>query len=106
MKIKVPKEITVGSHTYQILLNATDLMDDGLHACANHRRQHIRVHPNRPPSQKASCFLHECLHIINIIYLNDSLSESQVDPLAEGFAQVFKGLDIDFDWSDIPIENE
>ena len=105
MEIKVPREIQVGGHTYRVLLSKDGLRDECYHGVVNHRTQEIRINAQRPASQRAEAFLHEILHVVDIVYGQKESKEEIIHNFGEGLTQALcKGLDIELDWSDIPEE--
>ena len=105
MKIKVPRQVQIGSHTYSIVKSQKELGDGNFYGEVNHRLQLIRINSERPPSQCAEALLHELLHIVDTILLRDKLDENRISLLSEGLSQaIYKGLNIELDWGDIPEE--
>ena len=98
--VKVPRQITIGGHNYEVYFNP-ELRDENDWGNINFRKQIIAINPERPPSQKAAALIHEILHAVNRAYISERLEESIIAPLSEGLAQVMKSFDITLDWSDI-----
>jgi len=103
--MKVPQSITVGGHSYRIVLN-DELVDDNSCATVNHRKLRIEINPVRPPSQRTEAFIHELIHIIDRVYVNNELEERQIVGISEGLNQIISQLNIDLDWGDIKERNE
>jgi len=102
MKVKVPLQIPVGGHSFAILFDR-ELEDSNQHGLVNFRLLQIRINPLRPPSQQVEALIHEVLHIVAVVYANNSLGEEVVDSTSEGLLQVFNHFDVELDWSDIPM---
>lgn len=103
LTIKVPSVVQIGLHRYTIQLCKWGLKDEGYYSKVNHRRQVIEIDLARPPSQRFYALLHEVGHIIDNVYLDGGLTESQVNGIAEGYAQFLGSFDIELDWSGIPV---
>lgn len=101
MKLVIPNTIQVGGHTYSIVFN-DELEDGNDHAIVNHRLLRIELNPDRPPSQRVEALIHEWLHIINNVYANNRLAETDIEDLSQGLYQVFQQLGIEFDYRLIP----
>lgn len=101
MKIKVPRYIRIGVHSYRISFSRY-LKDYGEgDGATQHIRQELIVSPELPASQKAVTLMHEALHLINKNY-RCQLEEPNIDRLAEGLAEfLLNNLDIEFVWSEI-----
>lgn len=101
MKVKIPKQIKLGVHSYGIRYNSHLRCDEGSVGCSRHRSQVIEIEPDQADSQKYETFIHEVLHIIDRQY-SCRLDEDDVDRIAEGFADfLFNNLGIELDWSEI-----
>ena len=100
MKIKVPTEIQIGCHKFGVFLKDKTIPEDD--GNINYLLQDVKVRDNLPTSRKNVTFLHEGLHLINIIFSCD-LREETVEKLSEGLGQLlFSNMDIELDWSGIP----
>ncbi len=101
MKIKLPKQIRIGAHTYTIRLNPDIHTDDRELGCVRHYHQLIEISPFTADSEKDECLLHEINHIIDRNY-NQHLTEDNIDCMAQGMTELLRNnLEIEFDWSDI-----
>jgi len=103
MKVKITSPIQVGGHWYKIIRDGK-IDDFGHLGDINYRTQTITIDPNKPTSQQEESLIHELHHLVNQVYCNGRLEESDVDPLSEGIYQALKQLGIEFDWSDIETE--
>lgn len=101
MKIKVPKEIQIGCHTYKIC-QAGDTELFGERGLVSHREEEITVNKANSPTTQNVNLIHESLHIIDRVWETD-LTEIRLSALAEGLGQLlFSNLGIELDWSEIP----
>jgi len=99
--IKIPKQIQIGGHTYQVFYKPYLSSDSGNRGRINHRKQVIHIEPENPISQQNVTILHEIIHFTeNIFSLN--LTDEDTDRISEGLLQVLSdSFGIEFDWSDI-----
>jgi len=101
MRVKVPKTIKIGTHTYTIKFNHHLRSDDNKYAEVNHRTQAIDIWADAAVSLKNESLLHELIHIGEFIYRVE-INDADVDRLAETVAEfLFNNLDIELDWSDV-----
>ena len=102
MIVKVPKEIKIGSHTYKVWFDERE--DDGdFRATTLHGKCEVLLNPRLHPQQLRVTYLHEVLHVLGEAY-SQKLPEEAVGVLAEALGTLlFSVLDLDFDFSDIPI---
>lgn len=103
MKIKIPKTVKIGTHTYSIELDPHLHSDEKDYGQINYRAQTIRVWLDAPLSIKNEALLHEVIHLAQSIYRVD-ISDADIDRVAEtigGF--LFNNLGIEFDWSGIDV---
>ena len=100
MKVKVPKEIKIGAHTYNIMLRPNLMLDEKDDARANHRLGFIAIDPIWERTQRDECCLHEIVEVINRVW-NCQLDHDNMDRLAEGFLVFLQELGIVLDWAEI-----
>ena len=101
MKIRIPKQIKIGTHTYKVIYDRSIRTDDDRIGECNHRTQTIEIEPNLPPSRQDQTFLHEVGHLIRKVYVMQE-DEDNIDRTAQGFADLlFNNLGIEFVWDDI-----
>ena len=102
MIVKVPKEVKVGLHTYKVWFDERE--DDGdYHGSTLHRKREILLNPKLHPQQLRVTLLHEVVHALCAAY-SLKLQEGDVDVLGEALGTfLFSVLDLDFDFSDIPV---
>jgi len=58
----------------------------------------IEIDPDSDDDIKSITILHEIIHAIDYVYLQQKLEEKTIDGLATGLWQVLKQWGIDFDW--------
>ena len=106
MKIKVPKQITVGSMTYGIVLTPNlekhhhllgqCLTDEGL----------IKIEPHSRADVRDQSLMHELVHAINDIFMC-KLDEDNIERIAQGLTATLKrDFCVEFDWSLIEEERK
>jgi hypothetical protein len=102
MKIKVPKQLRVLTHTYDVKLDSRQVFSAGTCGITKHLFQEIILDDkNLPPSELNQVFLHEYIHTLERHFCV-KLEESDVERLSEGLAiLLFDSLGIELDWSDI-----
>ena len=101
VKVKVPREIQIGCHVYGIFLKDKTIPEDDAHI--NYPLEDIRIKDNIPTTRKAVVFIHESLHLINVVFSCGITDEETVERLSEGLGQLlFSNMGIELDWSDIP----
>lgn len=101
MKVKIPKVISIGSHSYQVFFDEAQ-EDSDYKGTASYRKHKIFLNPNLHPNQTRVTFLHEIFHIVGGV--NDTHPpEQDVVRLAESFSDfLFRCLELDLDFSEIP----
>ena len=100
MKVKVPQEFKIASHTYTIKYDPKQLESTGAMGLCRHLYKEIILSNNLPESEKMENFLHEYLHCVERIWVA-KLDDVDVDRIAEGLCVLFNNLGIEFDWSEI-----
>ncbi|KKN21395.1 hypothetical protein LCGC14_0925800 [marine sediment metagenome] len=102
--IKIPKQIQIGAHVYNIFYKPHLSKDSGNRGQINHRKQIIFIDSENPTSQQNATIFHEVIHFIDTV-LALHLTEDDTDRISEGLLQVLSdGFGIEFDWSDINAE--
>ena len=100
IKVPVPNEVQIGCHKFGVFQKDKTIPEDD--GNINYLLQDVKVRDNLPASRKNVTFLHEGLHLINIIFSCD-LREETVEKLSEGLGQLlFSNMGIELDWSGIP----
>ena len=101
MKVKIPKQIKIGVHTYTISFNPYLLGDSRRHGEANHRKETIDIQSDNPDNLKLETLIHEIIHIAEFYYRVD-ISDPDIDRIAEVITEfIVDNLGIEFDWGDI-----
>ena len=101
MKIKIPREVKVGSYDYKIIKVPKLASDYKLLGQSITDSQLIKIEPDVTDQTKNQAFWHEVVHAIADVY-NCELDEPNVDRIAQGVSAVLKDrFGIEFDWSEI-----
>ena len=101
LKIRVPKEIKIGTHTYRIILDRSIRTDDSRIGETNHRTQEVKIWTEAPLTMKNEALLHEIIHIAEF-YFRVSVEDADIDRIAECMCDfLFNNLNLEFDWQDI-----
>ena len=105
MKVKIPKEIRLLTHTYKIRSNTMETRSMGAMAISHHYHQEIIIDKKgMPRSEYEQSFFHEVFHVIER-HFSMTFDDSDIDRLAEGLVAIlFDGLGIELDWSAIKEE--
>ena len=100
-KIRVPREVTIGSHTYQVMFDG--IQDDtGYDGITLHRKHEVLLNPDQDYQRLRITYIHEILHIVFRI-LDMDPPESDVVGLGELLGQfLFSNLGIELDFSSLP----
>lgn len=101
-RIKVPNMVSVGAHRLKIYIDP-EQKSYGRSASVDYKLLAILIGDHTPESRKAVSLMHEGIHTISEVYLNGSLTEDQVEPLAEGLVQFLYSMGIRFDWEGIEV---
>lgn len=106
MKVKIPREFKIASHTYTIKFDSKALISaGGSAALVRHLYKEILLEKTLPPSELSQSFLHEFIHCIERFWVI-KIDDADVDRLAEGLAVLlFDILGMEFDWSNISKSN-
>jgi len=92
--IRIPATIQMGPYTYEVKLVETDIRskeDRPLYGEADYQQQVIRVDARHPPDTIQAVFIHEYLHVIDIV-LQLELSERQIGALAPFLLDLFRKI--------------
>lgn len=101
MKVKLPRKIKIGTHTYKIIFSPHLNSDDRDFGQINYRTQEIKIWTEAPGSLKNIALLHEIMHLSQHIYRVE-VSDADIDRMAETIAELlFNNLHIEFVWDDI-----
>lgn len=99
MLVDITKGIKVGGLNFETRMNPeTDKVLDAeiIYGDCSLPLQLIRVKSTLLPQYMGAVFLHESLHAIDKVYLNNTLTENQIDALANGLYQVMASLGVQF----------
>ena len=86
--IKLPAKVKIGGHLYDVVFRPYLWLEENRQGSHNAHIRRIEIDPAFK-SNLAANIIHEELHAINNVYLNDRLTEDDVTALAEGIYQVF-----------------
>ena len=101
MKVKIPREISIGIQKYRVEYLPDEVFNDNEFGAAWHRKQLITIEPTSHYVQKYTTLLHEVMHLIEKAY-SFRIPDEDVDRLASGMGEFLKdNLGIELDWSDI-----
>ena len=90
-KLKLPKQVKIAGLTYEIQLKDDIHQKEGLSGDARYTEQVIRIQSRDYHHETVEqTFVHEVVHVLDHIYLNDKLTEDQVDALANGIYAFLK----------------
>ena len=98
-EIKIPKSIQMGGFDYTIETGkkvSSELNSRGAWGVTAQDLLTIRLDYNASPQQLSNTFLHESIHAIDHIYLQDVLKDDQVAVIANGLHQLLEQLGIRF----------
>ena len=103
MLVSVPGIIEIGPFSWKIFFDSTLREEENVHGQTNLRKMTIALFPGiQSPEIKENTLWHEIVHAINYSYLNENLTESEVNLVGNGFHQVMKSLGIQLDFKDLP----
>jgi len=101
VKVKVPKRIKIGTHTFTVKFDPHLHSDDKDYGLINYRTQEIKIWTEAPSSIQNEALLHEIIHLSQHVYRVE-LSDADIDRVAETIAEfLFNNLHLEFNWSDI-----
>lgn len=101
MKVKVPREIKIATHTYRIAFDPHMRHDEACYGQVNHREQVVNIESSVPPSQRDQTLIHEIVHIVDKVYVC-RMDEDDLERISNGIAELlFNNLGIEFVWDDI-----
>ena len=96
--MKRPRSIKVGNREYKVIVDPTLQLEDGCVGRGSHEMLEIRLLPRFHTSLLDEALLHETLHAIDNVYLDDKLHEEDIDALGQGLAQALQSMGIEFEW--------
>ncbi|MDP1615041.1 MAG: hypothetical protein Q8L68_04520 [Methylococcales bacterium] len=99
MKVKLPSEVRIGTHTFKIRFDPHLFSDENKYGLINYRAQEINIWSEAPLSTKNEALLHEIIHLSQHVYRVE-ISDQDIDRVAETIGEfLFNNLGIEFDWS-------
>ena len=100
MRVRVPREIEVIIHPYEIVFCPDLNADEGFRGLCNVRTLQIKIDPKLPPSQRTYILFHEVGEAIKDAY-NCGVTHEDLCLMTMGFAEFFTKLGLELDWTDI-----
>ena len=102
MKVKIPREIKLLTHTITVKFDPKAVYSAGTCGITKHIYKEIILdNYNLPKSELDQVFLHEYLHVVER-HFAVKLDDNDIERISEGLANfLFNNLGIEFDWSDI-----
>ena len=102
MKVRVSKEVKIGTHTFKIRFDPHLFSDENKYGQINYRTEEINIWADAPISTKNEALLHEIIHLSQHVYRVE-LSDQDIDRVAETIGEfLFNCLGLEFVWDDIP----
>ena len=99
MNVDVSKGFDLGCFHYQVKDDdeaTEDLRSRSRYGECSWQRQIIRVSNEFAPEQYHNTFLHEAIEAVNEVYCNGKVKHDEITNIANGLAQIFMSLDIQF----------
>ena len=96
--MKRPHNNKVGNREYKIIIDLTLQLKEGLVGQCNNETLTISLVPRFYPYQLDEALIHETIHQVNHIYLNNRLREDDIDALGQGLAQALQSMGVEFEW--------
>ena len=90
--MKLPTKIEIGGFVYSITIAEGELEGKSCYADVSHYLKRIRVKENLTEEELINSLIHEVLHGIDYVYLNEMLEERTIAVLANGLHQALKQL--------------
>lgn len=94
-KVKIPSKIQVGGLVFTVRYNKA-LGSISHNGFCKTEEQLLELRPSMPKQRELGTLIHEIVHAIGVVYLDDVLTEAQVDALGHGLHQVLIQLPVDF----------
>ena len=97
--VKIPKRLKIGGFDYRVRVDkrtSSELEADVKWGSHRPTTREILVGTVSPSQQISATFIHECLHAVDSVYMNASLSESQNNSLSSGLHQILEQLGVRF----------
>lgn len=100
MKIKRPKQIPVGGHWYEVVLERGYALHHHRRGEVNFETQTITIEKDLSSGLKTVTLYHEIEHCINHTWMNSKFGEDEIDSMAEGWYQVLCSWGLEIDWEE------
>jgi len=101
MKVKVPKQIKLLTHTYDVKFDSKFVEAAGTCGLTRHWYQEILLDNNQPKSEIDQIFFHEVFHIIERRFCI-KIDDADIERFTEGLMEILvNNLGIELDWSEI-----
>ena len=98
VRIPAPKTITVGGKTFEVKQNPTVHLREGCTGLCVRSTLTIEIDSTILPEYKTTALLHEVIEAINDIWLDDSVTHSDINRLGEALLQLLQSLGVELDW--------
>lgn len=105
MKVKIPREIELLTHKYQISFNPKEMASTGCAGLTRHLYQKIYLDKTvTPPSELNQILFHEILHVIERQF-SIKIDDADIDRLSQGLIAILTDcFGIELSWEDIEEE--
>lgn len=100
MKVKIPKQIKIGSLRGNIKYTPFLKGDNNWRASYNERSEELEIDSSyiNQESIRDRSFMHEVIHMIDINY-EVGLDERAINKIAHGMIEFMREIGLEFDWS-------
>ncbi len=98
-EVKIPKRLKIGGFDYRVRTDKRTAGElDAEAKWGSHRptTRELLVGTTASPQQISATFIHECLHAVDSVYADYSLSEAQTRSLSGGLHQILEELKVRF----------
>ena len=95
IKVKVPREVKIGSFVYKVKLEEDLSMTQG--NVGEHRPHFMEIVIDERTKNKTPVFLHECIHAICYNYTM-GIIDDDIDRLSHGMAELLQSIGVELDW--------
>lgn len=100
MKVKIPKEFTIGATGATVGFAKHIHSDEGFNGTYNKRTEELQIEAHSFGKQRDRTFGHELMEVIKANY-ELSTSEDDMSRIANGWLEFLWQAGIELDWSDI-----
>lgn len=92
--MQIPKKVRICGLDYEVIFSDDLYLTDGCYGTHNSSTLQITLQNHTLNRQRQEqVFLHELMHAVDVHYLNNKLSEDQVDQIANGIFQIMRDND-------------